>query len=177
MKGRGWGLNVFPRHESGARFRLLAAGMEVLLTASVCPVRLPGKAVWRSCAGFRRQAAERPVGLERVELVGNGVDAPVQLHEVSVAAEFAMTDSVGAFDASVGFGRFRRWGLGFALGFEFGLDLASAIDMDACTSRSMAWGIARELATIPGLAGYRRANAAAEDPPDHAFGSGSALAP
>ena len=59
---------------------------------------------------LRRQASERSVGPDPVELVGEGVDAAVHLHEVLVVdlpadVELVPPGSVGALNASVEFRR------------------------------------------------------------------------
>ena len=63
---------------------------------------------------LRHQASEQSVGLDPVETIGEGVDAAVHLHEILLfdplaAKEFATPCSVGALDASVEFGRSRRY--------------------------------------------------------------------
>lgn len=95
-------------------------------------------AVLSFCSGG--QASERSVGPDPVEGVGEGFDAAVHLHDVLIfdlpaAVEFATPCPVGALDASVEFGRFRRQdpeidAPSFALSIEFGLELASAVDLD-----------------------------------------------
>ena len=106
------------------------------------PRRRPcfGRHFGRSGGGFevllRGQSSERPGGPERVEVVGEGVDAAAHPREVLVvdlpaAVEFVPPSSVGALDASVEFGRFRWQDPEVdAPGFEFGLELASAVDLD-----------------------------------------------
>ena len=104
---------------------------------------------------LRRRASEHSVGPDPVELVGEGVDAAVHLHEVLVVdlpadVELVLLGSVGALNASVEFGRSRRQDPEVdAPGLAFGIELASAVDLDRLRlERHLPDDFAREFAAV-----------------------------
>ena len=132
--GAGLGSALFVTQRPCGAFSYL-----ILLGAGNCPH--PAAPSGRGVGGrVRRSGVSDPV-----EVGGEGVDAAAHLHEVfaidlPVAVEFATPRPVGSLDASVEFGRFRRQNPevnapGFALGFEFSLELASAVDLDRADRR------------------------------------------